>query len=704
MYYHFQTERLKSLRLVNVIDLRVEQYASIWVEPRKLSSLSGKEVFLFHYLFSQTVPSGEEKNIKERKIFMITIRLKDGKEKQFESAVSLAEAAKAISNSLGKEAVVAKVNGELTDLRDPIIDGSEVEFFTKEDKEGLFTLRHTAAHVMAQAIQHLFPGTKFAIGPAIDDGFYYDLDSDHVFSQEDFPAIEKEMAKIVKENIPLTKKVISREDALKFFKDKQQDYKVMLINDLPEGEQISLYEQGDFTDLCAGPHMRSTGKVKVFKIMSVAGAYWRGDAKNKMLQRIYATAFFKKEDLEHFLFVRSEAEKRDHRKLGKQLDLFSFHDEGPGFPFFHPKGMILRNQLMDYERELFKEFGYVEIMTPVILSKNLWIQSGHWDHYQENMYFTKIDDEDYAIKPMNCPGGILYFKTQQRSYRDLPMRVGEFGLVHRHELKGALHGLFRVRCFTQDDAHIFMTKEQMKDEVIKCMAMYKKMYGVFGLEYHVELSTRPENSMGSDELWDIATNALREAIEKTGVPYQINEGDGAFYGPKLDFHVQDSLGRTWQCGTIQMDMQLPERFDVNYIGEDGEKHRAVMLHRAGYGSLERFLGILIEHFGGAFPAWIAPVQVKVIPVTEKNLDYAKSVASALSESDIRVEVEEANETLGYKIRKAQMEKVPYMLIVGDKEMNSHTVTVRSRKNGDEGSCMLPIFAANLIREIKDREC
>lgn len=704
MYYHFQTERLKSFRLVYVIDLRAEQYASIWVEPRKLSSLSGKEVFLFHYLFSQTVPSGEEKNIKERKIFMITIRLKDGKEKQFESAVSLAEAAKAISNSLGKEAVVAKVNGELTDLRDPIIDGSEVEFFTKEDKEGLFTLRHTAAHVMAQAIQHLFPGTKFAIGPAIDDGFYYDLDSDHVFSQEDFPAIEKEMAKIVKENIPLTKKVISREDALKFFKDKQQDYKVMLINDLPEGEQISLYEQGDFTDLCAGPHMRSTGKVKVFKIMSVAGAYWRGDAKNKMLQRIYATAFFKKEDLEHFLFVRSEAEKRDHRKLGKQLDLFSFHDEGPGFPFFHPKGMILRNQLMDYERELFKEFGYVEIMTPVILSKNLWIQSGHWDHYQENMYFTKIDDEDYAIKPMNCPGGILYFKTQQRSYRDLPMRVGEFGLVHRHELKGALHGLFRVRCFTQDDAHIFMTKEQMKDEVIKCMAMYKKMYGVFGLEYHVELSTRPENSMGSDELWDIATNALREAIEKTGVPYQINEGDGAFYGPKLDFHVQDSLGRTWQCGTIQMDMQLPERFDVNYIGEDGEKHRAVMLHRAGYGSLERFLGILIEHFGGAFPAWIAPVQVKVIPVTEKNLDYAKSVASALSESDIRVEVEEANETLGYKIRKAQMEKVPYMLIVGDKEMNSHTVTVRSRKNGDEGSCMLPIFAANLIREIKDREC
>lgn len=634
---------------------------------------------------------------------MITIRLKDGKEKEFESAVSLADAAKAISNSLGKNALVAKVNGELTDLRDPIVDGAEVEFFTKEDPEGLFTLRHTASHVMAQAIQHLFPGVKFAIGPAIDDGFYYDLDSDHVFSQEDFAAIEKEMSKIEKENIPLVKKVLPRDEALQYFKDKGQDYKVMLIEDLPEEETISLYEQGDFTDLCAGPHLKSTGKVKTFKLMTVAGAYWRGDSKNKMLQRIYATAFFSKEDLDHYLFVRAEAEKRDHRKLGKQLDLFSFHEEGPGFPFFHPKGMILRNKLMDYERELFKEFGYVEIMTPVILSKKLWLQSGHWDHYKENMYFTQIDDEDYAIKPMNCPGGILFFKTQQRSYRDLPMRVGEFGLVHRHELKGALHGLFRVRCFTQDDAHIFMTQEQMKDEVIKCMAMYQKMYGVFGLEYHVELSTRPENSMGSDELWEISTNALREAIETAGVPYQINEGDGAFYGPKLDFHVQDSLGRTWQCGTIQMDMQLPERFDVNYIGEDGEKHRAVMLHRAGYGSLERFIGILIEHYAGAFPTWIAPVQAKIIPVTDKNLEYAKSVAAAMSESDIRVEVEEANETLGYKIRKAQMEKVPYMIIVGDQEMKGHTISVRSRKNGDQGTQSLPMFVANLIREIKERE-
>lgn len=665
----------------------------------------GTEVFL---LDERTFPKGCSQAAGEvlhgrKEDTMITIRLKDGKEKQFESAVSLADAAKAISNSLGKNALVAKVNGEMTDLRDPIVDGAEVEFFTKEDPEGLFTLRHTASHVMAQAIQHLFPGVKFAIGPAIDDGFYYDLDSDHVFSQEDFAAIEKEMSKIAKENIPLVKKVLPRDEALQYFKDKGQDYKVMLIEDLPEEETISLYEQGDFTDLCAGPHLKSTGKVKTFKLMTVAGAYWRGDSKNKMLQRIYATAFFSKEDLDHFLFVRAEAEKRDHRKLGKQLDLFSFHEEGPGFPFFHPKGMILRNKLMDYERELFKEFGYVEIMTPVILSKKLWLQSGHWDHYKENMYFTQIDDEDYAIKPMNCPGGILFFKTQQRSYRDLPMRVGEFGLVHRHELKGALHGLFRVRCFTQDDAHIFMTQEQMKEEVIKCMAMYQKMYGVFGLEYHVELSTRPENSMGSDELWEISTNALREAIETAGVPYQINEGDGAFYGPKLDFHVQDSLGRTWQCGTIQMDMQLPERFDVNYIGEDGEKHRAVMLHRAGYGSLERFIGILIEHYAGAFPTWIAPVQAKIIPVTDKNLEYAKSVAAAMSESDIRVEVEEANETLGYKIRKAQMEKVPYMIIVGDQEMKGHTISVRSRKNGDQGTQSLPMFVANLIREIKERE-
>ena len=633
---------------------------------------------------------------------MITIRLKDGKELHFENEVTLFEAAKKISNSLAKDVLVAKVDGELTDIRNNITDGTQVEFFTKADKEGLFTLRHTAAHVMAQAIQHLYPGTKFAIGPAIDDGFYYDLESDHVFSQEDFAAIEKEMAKIAKANLPIDKKILSRNEALEFFRSRNQGYKVILIQDLPEDAIISTYTQGDFTDLCRGPHVRSTGKLKVFKLMTVAGAYWRGDEHNKMLQRIYATAFFDKEELDRFLFVRAEAEKRDHRKLGKQLNLFSFHEEGPGFPFFHPKGMVIRNELIAYERELFREFGYEEIMTPIILSKKLWLQSGHWDHYKENMYFTQIDEEDYAVKPMNCPGGILYYKTNQHSYRELPKRVGEFGIVHRHELHGALHGLFRVRVFTQDDAHIFMTQDQMKDEVIKTMEMYRKLYSVFGLEYHVELSTRPENSMGSEELWEISTNALRDAVEAAGVPYVINEGDGAFYGPKLDFHIKDCLGRTWQCGTIQMDMQLPERFDVNYVGEDGEKHRAVMLHRAGYGSLERFIGILIEHFAGAFPSWIAPVQVKVVPVTEKHMNYARSVADALSASNVRVEIEEGNDTLGYKIRKAQMEKVPYTLIVGDKEMNGHTVSVRSRKNGDEGSLPVAVFVSNLIREIRDR--
>ena len=633
---------------------------------------------------------------------MITIRLKDGKELHFENEVTLFEAAKKISNSLAKDVLVAKVNGELTDIRNNITDGTQVEFFTKANKEGLFTLRHTAAHVMAQAIQHLYPGTKFAIGPAIDDGFYYDLESDHVFSQEDFAAIEKEMAKISKANLPIEKKILSRNEALEFFRSRNQDYKVILIQDLPEDAIISTYTQGDFTDLCRGPHVRSTGKLKVFKLMTVAGAYWRGDEHNKMLQRIYATAFFDKEELDRFLFVRAEAEKRDHRKLGKQLNLFSFHEEGPGFPFFHPKGMVIRNELIAYERELFREFGYEEIMTPIILSKKLWLQSGHWDHYKENMYFTQIDEEDYAVKPMNCPGGILYYKTNQHSYRELPKRVGEFGIVHRHELHGALHGLFRVRVFTQDDAHIFMTQDQMKDEVIKTMEMYRKLYSVFGLEYHVELSTRPENSMGSEELWEISTNALRDAVEAAGVPYVINEGDGAFYGPKLDFHIKDCLGRTWQCGTIQMDMQLPERFDVNYVGEDGEKHRAVMLHRAGYGSLERFIGILIEHFAGAFPSWIAPVQVKVVPVTEKHMNYARSVADALSASNVRVEIEEGNDTLGYKIRKAQMEKVPYTLVVGDKEMNGHTVSIRSRKNGDEGSLPVAVFVSNLIREIRDR--
>ena len=633
---------------------------------------------------------------------MVSIILKDGKKVDFEKAVPLFEAAKAISNSLGRDAVVAKVNGEYADLRDNIEDGTQVEFFTKDSPEALHTLRHTAAHVMAQAIQHLFPGTKFAIGPAIDTGFYYDLESEHKFTNEDFPAIEKEMAKIVKENLAIQKTSMSREEALAYFRERNQDYKVELIEDLPEDAQITFYTQGDFTDLCRGPHVRSTGKVKAFKLMSVAGAYWRGDETRQMLQRIYGTAFYKKEELEHFLYVREEAAKRDHRKLGRELDLFSFHDEGPGFPFFHPKGMVIRNALIDFERELFKKYHYEEIMTPVILSKKLWLQSGHWDHYRENMYFTKIDGEDYAVKPMNCPGGILYFKTQQRSYRDLPKRVAEFGLVHRHELHGALHGLFRVRNFTQDDAHIFMTREQMKPEVIETLQMFKDLYAPFGIKYHVELSTRPENSMGSDELWELATDALREAIEQAGIPYKVNEGDGAFYGPKLDFHIQDSLGRTWQCGTIQMDMQLPERFDVTYVGEDGEKHRAVMIHRAGYGSLERFIGILTEHFAGKFPVWMAPVQAKVIPVSNNQMAYAKEIADKLSAADIRVELDENNDTLGYKIRKAQMEKVPYMIIIGDKEVGAGNISVRTRRGADEGSVDLESFINRVHDEVKNR--
>ncbi len=633
---------------------------------------------------------------------MVSIILKDGKKVDFEKAVPLFEAAKAISNSLGRDAVVAKVNGEYADLRDNIEDGTQVEFFTKDSPEALHTLRHTAAHVMAQAIQHLFPGTKYAIGPAIDTGFYYDLESEHKFTNEDFPAIEKEMAKIVKENLAIQKSSMSREEALAYFRERNQDYKVELIEDLPEDAQITFYTQGDFTDLCRGPHVRSTGKVKAFKLMSVAGAYWRGDENRQMLQRIYGTAFYKKEELEHFLYVREEAAKRDHRKLGRELDLFSFHDEGPGFPFFHPKGMVIRNALIDFERELFKKYHYEEIMTPVILSKKLWLQSGHWDHYRENMYFTKIDGEDYAVKPMNCPGGILYFKTQQRSYRDLPKRVAEFGLVHRHELHGALHGLFRVRNFTQDDAHIFMTREQMKPEVIETLQMFKDLYAPFGIKYHVELSTRPENSMGSDELWELATDALREAIEQAGIPYKVNEGDGAFYGPKLDFHIQDSLGRTWQCGTIQMDMQLPERFDVTYVGEDGEKHRAVMIHRAGYGSLERFIGILTEHFAGKFPVWMAPVQAKVIPVSNNQMAYAKEIADKLSAADIRVELDENNDTLGYKIRKAQMEKVPYMIIIGDKEVGAGNISVRTRKGADEGSVDLESFINRVHDEVKNR--
>lgn len=631
---------------------------------------------------------------------MAELILKDGSKKEFADGISLAEAVKQLSNSLAKKVLVAKVNGEVTDLREPITDGSTVEFLTFDDQAGKDTLRHTASHVMAQAIQHLFPGVKFAIGPSIENGFYYDLDTEHRFTQEDFPAIEAEMAKIVKENLPLTKEVVSREDALKLFKEAGQDYKVELIQDLPEDAEISLYRQGDFVDLCAGPHTASTGAVKAFKLQTVAGAYWRGDEHNKMLQRIYGTAFEKKSDLDDYLHMLEEAEKRDHRKLGKQLDLFSFHEEGPGFPFFHAKGMVLRKTLLKLWYELHDEAEYDEISTPTILSRHLWEQSGHWDHYRENMYFTTIDDEPYAIKPMNCPGGILVYKSNVHSYRDFPMRMAELGLVHRHELHGALHGLFRVRCFTQDDAHIFMLPSQMKQEISGVMDLIDKAYKIFGLDYHVELSTRPENSMGSDEIWDLATKTLREVIEEKGVPFQINEGDGAFYGPKLDFHVKDSIGRTWQCGTIQLDMLMPERFDMTYIGEDGQKHRPVMVHRTVFGSVERFLGILIENYNGAFPVWLAPVQVKFLPISDKHLAYAKELRKKFKKMGIRVEVDESNEKIGYKIRKAQMGKVPYMAVIGDKEMESNTLSIRDRSKGDIGAQPVDDFIAH-VRELTE---
>lgn len=616
---------------------------------------------------------------------MAELLLKNGNKKTFPDGISLFEAVKQLSNSLAKKVLVAKVNGEVTDLREPIVDGTTVDFLTFDDQAGKDTLRHTASHIMAQAIQHLFKDVKFAIGPSIENGFYYDIDTEHRFTQDDFAAIEAEMAKIVKENLPLTREVVSRADALKLFKEAGQDYKVELIEELPEEEEISLYRQGDFVDLCAGPHCAKTGQVKSFKLQTVAGAYWRGDEHNKMLQRIYGTAFEKKEDLDAYLTMLAEAEKRDHRKLGKQLDLFSFHEEGPGFPFFHPKGMILRNNLLAFWHELHNNADYDEISTPLILNRQLWEQSGHWDHYRDNMYFTTIDDQPYAIKPMNCPGGILVYKSNVHSYRDFPMRMAELGIVHRHELHGALHGLFRVRCFTQDDAHIFMLPSQMKQEISGVMDLFDKAYRQFGLEYHVELSTRPKDSMGSDEIWELATKTLHDVVEERHIPYVINEGDGAFYGPKLDFHLKDSIGRTWQCGTIQLDMLMPERFDMTYVGEDGQKHRPVMVHRACFGSIERFIGIVTENYAGAFPVWLAPVQIKFLPISDKHLTYAKDLAKKFKKLGIRAEVDESNEKIGYKIRKAQMEKVPYMAVLGDKEIENKTVSLRDRSQGDLGA-------------------
>ena len=632
----------------------------------------------------------------------VKIILPDGSAKEYAAGTTLGEAVKQLSNSLAKKVLAANVNGELTDLREELVDGSEVAFLTFEEDGGKHTLRHTASHILAQAVKRLWPEAKLAIGPAIDKGFYYDIDMEHTLTPEDLGKIEKEMSRIVKENLPITKSVMSRQEAIEFFKSKNEDYKVELIQDLPEDAVISCYSQGDFIDLCAGPHVASTGKVKAFKLQSIAGAYWRGDEKNKMLQRIYGTAFEKKEDLDAYLHLLEEAAKRDHRKLGKELGLFVIKEEGPGFPFFLPKGMALRNELENFWREVHHEFDYEEIRTPIILNKQLWETSGHWFHYRENMYTTIIDDEEYAIKPMNCPGGILVYQNDMHSYRDFPLRYAELGLVHRHELSGALHGLFRVRAFTQDDAHVFMLPDQMQSELMKVIELFDRIYSQFGLKYHVELSTKPDNAMGDDAIWEAATEALRNAIEAKGIPYVINPGDGAFYGPKLDYHIEDSLGRTWQCGTIQLDMNLPERFQIDYVGEDGQKHRPIMIHRACFGSMERFIGILTEHYAGAFPTWMAPVQVKILPISEKHVEYAEQLAKQMHRDYVRVEVDDRSEKIGYKIRQAQMAKVPYMLVVGDKEVEEGTVNVRKHGGDELGSVPFEEFFNAIKAEIKER--
>ena len=632
----------------------------------------------------------------------VKIILPDGSVKEYAAGTTLGEAVKQLSNSLAKKVLAANVNGELTDLREELVDGSEVAFLTFEDEGGKHTLRHSASHILAQAVKRLWPEAKLAIGPAIDKGFYYDIDMEHILTPEDLGKIEKEMSRIVKENLPITKSVMPRQEAIEFFKAKNEDYKVELIQDLPEDAVISCYSQGDFIDLCAGPHVASTGKVKAFKLQSIAGAYWRGDEKNKMLQRIYGTAFEKKEELDAYLHMLEEAAKRDHRKLGKELGLFVIKEEGPGFPFFLPKGMALRNELENFWREVHHEFEYEEIRTPIILNKQLWETSGHWFHYRENMYTTIIDEEEYAIKPMNCPGGILVYQNEMHSYRDFPLRYAELGLVHRHELSGALHGLFRVRAFTQDDAHVFMLPSQMQSELMKVIELFDRIYSQFGLKYHVELSTKPDNAMGDDAIWEAATEALRNAIEAKGIPYVINPGDGAFYGPKLDYHIEDSLGRTWQCGTIQLDMNLPERFQIEYVGEDGQKHRPIMIHRACFGSMERFIGILTEHYAGAFPTWMAPVQVKILPISEKHVEYAKDLAKQMHRDYVRVEVDDRSEKIGYKIRQAQMAKVPYMLVVGDKEVEEGTVNVRKHGGDELGSVPFEEFFNSIKTEIKER--
>ncbi|PHO08462.1 threonine--tRNA ligase [Thermoanaerobacterium thermosaccharolyticum] len=630
------------------------------------------------------------------------IILKDGTEKEFENGKNVYEIAKSLSQRLAKEAVGGKFNGKIVELFTPINEDGKLEILTFDDEDGKKIYWHTSSHIMAQAIKRLYKDVKLTIGPAIDNGFYYDFDVDEPFTVDDFSKIEEEMNKIIKEDLKLERFVLPREEAIKFMEEKGEPYKVELIKDLPEDAVISFYRQGEFTDLCAGPHLPSTGMVKSIKLLSVAGAYWRGDEHNKMLQRIYGISFPKKSMLDEYLNMLEEAKKRDHRKLGKELDLFSIHNEGPGFPFFHPKGMVIRNILEDFWRKEHAKRGYLEIKTPIILNEELWHRSGHWDHYKENMYFTKIDGEDYAIKPMNCPGALLVYNSAMHSYRDLPLRLCELGLVHRHELSGTLHGLMRVRSFTQDDAHLFMTPDQVESEILGVIKLIDYFYKIFGFDYFVELSTRPENSIGSDEDWELATNALIKAMEHIGLDYKINEGDGAFYGPKIDFHLKDSIGRTWQCGTIQLDFQMPERFNCEYVGQDGEKHRPVMLHRVVFGSIERFIAILTENFAGAFPTWLAPVQVRILPISDKHLAYAQNIQQRLLENDIRVELDDRNEKIGYKIREAQMQKIPYMLILGDKEVESGNVSVRSRKDGDIGSKSMQEFLSSILEEIKNK--
>ena len=628
------------------------------------------------------------------------ITLKDGSSKEYAQSMSVIDIAKDISEGLARVATAGEVDGEVVDLRTVIDKDCELNILTFNDEKGKGAFRHTTSHIMAQAIKRLYPDTKLAIGPSIEDGFYYDIDRETPLVAEDLEKIEAEMKKIVKEDLPIKQYTMPRAEAIAYFKEKDEPYKVELIEDLPEDSVISFYSQGEFTDLCAGPHLMSTKPVKAFKLTSLAGAYWRGSEKNKMLQRVYGTSYPKKAELEEYLHMMEEAKKRDHRKLGKELGLFMMREEGPGFPFFLPKGMELKNQLLDYWREIHKKAGYVEISTPIMLSRHLWETSGHWDHYKDNMYTTVIDDEDFAIKPMNCPGGILVYESEPRSYRDLPLRMGELGLVHRHEKSGQLHGLMRVRCFTQDDAHIFMTPEQVRDEIKGVVKLINEVYSLFGFKYHVELSTRPEDSMGSDEDWDMATEALRGALDDLGLPYVVNEGDGAFYGPKIDFHLEDSIGRTWQCGTIQLDFQLPLRFNLEYTGADGEKHRPILIHRVIFGSIERFIGILIEHFAGAFPTWLAPVQVKVLPISDKYMDYAQKVLDELNNSGVRAEIDTRAEKIGYKIREAQMKKIPYMLVVGAKEEEDGLVSVRSRFEGDEGQKSLTDFLAAIKMEIQ----